>query len=267
MPTSPRIVLSLVAASIPTLLLGCMDPYYTRQSQLRTQQIYQQARSLAHERDQLATQRAQLAQQQQALEQQLNVANRRVSNLQSANSQMEQRLAGYFNNIGKNNPLPKSATRRFEELAKKYPNFEFDPTTGVSKFHSDLLFDSGSATVKSNAQGLLREFVSIMNDPEAQKLNILVVGHTDDKPIVKSRTRSKHPTNWHLSTNRADSVVMALSKLGLKDSRMGVAGYSKYQPLVPNSNDTNRKKNRRVEIYVLSPDAVIAQWDPGSRFR
>ena len=33
-----------------------------------------------------------------------------------------------------------------------------DPETGVSKFSSDLLFDSGSANVKSNGKQLLKDF-------------------------------------------------------------------------------------------------------------
>ena len=43
---------------------------------------------------------------------------------------------------------------------------------------------------------------------------------------------------------------------------MGAAGYSMFQPVVPNSNDSARQKNRRVEIFVLAPDAVVAGWDP-----
>jgi chemotaxis protein MotB len=79
---------------------------------------------------------------------------------------------------------------------------------------------------------------------------------------VKAGTKSHHPTNWHLSTNRADSVVLELSRCGVKESRMGAAGYSMYQPVVANKDDGSRRQNRRVEIYVLAPDAVVAGWDP-----
>jgi chemotaxis protein MotB len=93
-------------------------------------------------------------------------------------------------------------------------------------------------------------------------LNILVVGHTDDKPIRKRSTANRHPTNWHLSTNRANSVLLALAKSGISEGRMGVAGYSMFQPLAANSDKKSRAMNRRVEIYVLAPDAVVAGWDP-----
>jgi chemotaxis protein MotB len=39
---------------------------------------------------------------------------------------------------------------------------------------------------------------------------------------------------------------------------MGVAGYNKYQPLVPNTNDSSRQQNRRVELFVLAPETAIA---------
>ena len=99
-----------------------------------------------------------------------------------------------------------------------------------------------------------------MNEGSARNLNLLVVGHTDDQPIDKSKVH--HPTNWHLSTDRADAVVLALTKAGIDGRRLGAAGYSKNQPLVPNTDDQARQRNRRVEIYVLAPDAVVAGWDP-----
>ncbi|MEZ6046161.1 MAG: OmpA family protein [Planctomycetaceae bacterium] len=160
------------------------------------------------------------------------------------------------------NPLSDATSRRFQELAEKYKDFEFDPHTGVSKFHSDILFDSGSDRLKKDAMPLLSEFAAIMNDGDARNLNILVVGHTDDKNIVRSATKTHHPTNWHLSTNRANSVVLALSQGGVAETRMGAAGYSKYQPVMDNVDDGTRSKNRRVEIFVLAPDAIVAGWDP-----
>ena len=101
-----------------------------------------------------------------------------------------------------------------------------------------------------------------MNDPDAGRLNILIVGHTDDKPIGKPGTREHHPTNGHLSTNRGHSVRLALQQAGILDARMGVAGYGPHQPLVANRDEDSRQLNRRVEIFVLAPDAVVAGWDP-----
>lgn len=283
MSRPPRRALSYLLALTVCLPAGCsaVPMQALRQSQIRAAQLYQQNRALAAERDQAnlmaqsaAAEKAQLAQQmaqrnsefqQQiaSLQSSLNIANSRIENYNSERSELQQKLVSALNQLkNQPNPLSAEATRRFQELAKKYPDFEFDPQTGVSKFHSDILFDSGSAQLKSQGTPLLREFAEILNHGDAKRLNILVVGHTDDKPIGKPSTRQQHPTNWHLSTDRANSVVLQLAKSGIGEKRMGVAGYSMYQPIVPNTDDKARQKNRRVEIFVLAPDAVVAGWDP-----
>ena len=273
MPTRLRL-LTLIGL-LSCCQLGCNSGpqrYALRQSQLRAYQLHQQSQALAAERDRahqsaqaMAAEKARLEQQQAALQQSLDTANRRLENLNAERSTLQERYVSLLNQA-KNSPSPLSsdATRRFQELAKKYPEFEFDPQTGVSKFHSDILFESGSAELKSTSQPLLRDFSAILNEGEARRLNILVVGHTDDRPIVKAGTRQQHPTNWHLSTNRANSVVLSLSRLGMKENRMGAAGYSMHQPAIANTNDKARQQNRRVEIFVLAPDAIVAGWDAGS---
>lgn len=247
--------------------------YALRQSQLRAAQLYQENQATlaqlgeAQQRAALeATKAQQISNLQSQLAQtseQLNVANQRVANFQSTQSELEARMVHLINQQKSlPSPLSSETSRRFEELAKKYPNFEFDPATGVSKFHSDILFGSGSAQLKRSAEPLLKEFAAIMNEPDARRLNILIVGHTDDVPIGKPGTRQQHPTNGHLSTNRGHSVRMALGLAGLQDGRMGVAGYGPHQPVVANKDDEKRQLNRRVEIFVLAPDAVVAGWDP-----
>jgi chemotaxis protein MotB len=223
-------------------------------------QCQRRAVCLYREHQSMAAQNGTLLSEKSNLENQLSIANSRIDNLRAEREQLQQRYISMLN--GGKNPLSDETSRRFEELAKKYPEFEFDPNTGVSKFNTDILFASGDATIRKEATPLLADFAKIMNEGDARMLNILVVGHTDDKPIVKKATQSQHPTNWHLSTDRADSVVLALSKQGIAEGRMGAAGYSMHQPLVANTNDKTRQRNRRVEIFVLAPDAVVAGWDP-----
>lgn len=226
-------------------------PVY-RQSQLHAMHLYQQNQALAGENSGL---QQQLADSQS----QLGVAQQRLDNLKNGLAQMQQNNLGLIDRLkNSKNPLGRDTTRRLLDLSGKYKNFEFDPETGVSKFHSDILFDVGSDRVKPDGLQLLQEFASIMKQPDASKLKILVVGHTDDHRIAHDSTRRRHPTNWHLSTNRANSVVLLLTRNGIQPSRLGAAGYSRYQPVVANSNDRNRQLNRRVEIYVLAPDSAVA---------
>lgn len=285
MPLPIRIAYYTIAGSLLLASAGCCcfaprcsGPSPLRQCQLRGYELHQQSLALAQQRDaasqmvqtvtvekqQLAHQKQQLAEQNVALQAGLEVSNQRLANMQSEREKLKERYLSLLNKQrDAGSPLADETTRRFEELARKYPEFEFDPVTGVSKFHSDILFESGSDQVKTGATPLLREFAEIMNGGQAQRLNILVVGHTDDKPIKHTRAVVKNPTNWHLSTNRANSVVLTLRKLGLDDDRMGAAGYSKYQPVRSNTNEVARQLNRRVEIFVLAPDALVAGgWDP-----
>lgn len=244
-----------VRQSIPVLLaltltlgIGCnMVPQQTlRQSQVRAVQ--------------LAGQNRQLSQNNMALKSNLDVSNQRLANLNNERTLLQQR---YVNLLKQQSPLSPEATRQLEALKKKYPLFQFDPKNGVSRIGVDILFNSGSDVVnKKTAPEILGEFARIMNQGDAKHLNILVVGHTDDRRIARDNTRSKHATNWHLSTNRANAVLTSLQKLGVESSRLGVAGYGPNQPLVPNSDDTARQKNRRVEIFVLHSDAVVARWSP-----
>ena len=158
-----------------------------------------------------------------------------------------------------NNPLPSETSNRLADLARRYPeSFEFDPATGISKLNSDILFSTGKDELRTEVRSLLGEFANIVNDREVYDYNIMIVGHTDDRPIARTSTRDKHPTNWHLSAHRAISVQDFLQDSGVRASRMGVAGYGEHQPVESNSTNGSRQRNRRVEIYVLAPDAAVA---------
>lgn len=274
MPKPGRLVLFGLLSSLPLSQTACdsVPRQALAQSQISAYRLAQQNQMLALERDAFSGSMQQMMAENQGLKHQvakinsdLRLANERLGNLAHERGELQNRYVTLLKQVtDMPNPLSEEARRRFEELQKKYPNFEFDPMTGVSKFTGDILFDSGSAQLKGSAIPLLKEFAAIMNAGDAKQLNVLVVGHTDDQDIVKPGTAQQHPTNWHLSTNRANAVTTALARNGLREERLGVSGYSKYQPVVANSDDKNRQKNRRVEIFVLAPDAVVAGWEkPG----
>lgn len=191
-----------------------------------------------------------------------NMLRQELANLKGERSDLMKRYDSLVNSTKNgSSPLSEDATNQLTDLASRYPSFEFDPKTGVSKFGSDVLFNTGSSDIRPEAKPLLKEFATIMNSGTSQELNILVVGHTDDRPVVKAVTRQKHTDNWGLSTNRANEVVRTLVADGVKSPRCGSAGYGPYQPLAPNTSAETRQKNRRVEIFVLAPNASVAGWD------
>ncbi len=158
---------------------------------------------------------------------------------------------------------------RLAELAGRYPDLlQVDARSGASKLDTDILFASGEAELKPDAQRLLTEFAAIFQSPETRDLKIMIVGHTDDRKIAGRNVRDRYPNNWHLSTARALAVADHLRKAGIPEERMGVAGFGQHQPLLPNATAADRQRNRRVEIFVMGPETPIVGWtqSPGGVF-
>jgi chemotaxis protein MotB len=152
------------------------------------------------------------------------------------------------------------AAKQLLELSRRHPSLRFDPATGVSKLDTDILFDSGQTDLKPGAQELLRDLVRALKSPEASELKVMVVGHTDDRLMAKKPAREQFPNNFHLSAARALAVADALRGVGLPEQRLAVAGMSAHEPIVSNASQTQRQKNRRVEIFVVAPDVPVVGW-------
>lgn len=155
--------------------------------------------------------------------------------------------------------LPEKLHNALQQFASEHPtSVVYDASRATVKWKSDLLFALGSDTVKETSQESLRRFTDILKSTAANSFEAIVVGHTDNRPISKSATRAKHPTNWHLSAHRAISVGTILKNNGLAPERIGVMGFGAYRPIADNSTTAGASQNRRVEIYIL-PTGTIAQ--------
>jgi chemotaxis protein MotB len=107
-----------------------------------------------------------------------------------------------------------------------------------------VLFDSGSAVVKSGGRPTLAQIGRIIDQEAAHPVQ--VVGHTDDRPIATSQ----YPSNWQLSGARAAAVVQQLGGAGVSGKRMSLAGYAAQHPIAGNATPAGRAQNRRVEIIL-----------------
>lgn len=146
--------------------------------------------------------------------------------------------------------LPAELSTMLEDFAAKEDMVTYDPSTGIVKFKSDLLFKSGSDAVLPAATVAIKSLCTILNTKEAAELDIIIAGHTDDQPIRFAR--ANHPTNWHLSVHRAISVLNIMSSSKVEQKRLSVRGFGDQRPFVP--NDPGKKgnpQNRRVEIYIV----------------
>jgi chemotaxis protein MotB len=256
--------LVLSAALVALVAPGCRAVPYgqMRQAQMQALRLHQQNQALAQQVTQLASENQQLQVAASQASGGLDIANQRLLNLTNERGQLHEKYRALMAGYPTGGPmLPGSAIDRLRALTQKYPDFEFDPVTGLCKFNNDLLFASGSDALRPESQGLLREFTQAVNDSTARSLKVLVVGHTDSQRIAKETTKVRHPTNWDLSAHRATAVVKQLAANGVAEDRLGIAGYSLYQPKSTNATDGGRQLNRRVEIYVLSQDAALAAAD------
>ena len=74
-------------------------------------------------------------------------------------------------------------------------------------------------------------------------------GHTDSDPIRKSGWKD----NRELSAQRALAVVRQLQTAGISGGQLVACGWGEHRPLVENSTNTAKAKNRRVEIFAVDP--------------
>jgi chemotaxis protein MotB len=117
---------------------------------------------------------------------------------------------------------------------------------------AQVLFDSGSATLKSYTLSILKEIAQ-----ELGKLpnRVVIGGHTD-----AAQYANKAYTNWELSSERANAArrVMESAAGGLRPGQVRrVTGYADTLPL--EGKDPKDPQNRRISIIVVSAASEAAE--------
>jgi outer membrane protein OmpA-like peptidoglycan-associated protein len=115
-----------------------------------------------------------------------------------------------------------------------------DSARGLIVNMSDVLFDTGSYTLKSGAREKLAKISGIVLAHPG--LNLQIEGHTDSV--------GSDEMNQQLSERRADSVRDFLAEQGVAGSAISAKGFGKTQPVASNDTADGRQRNRRVELVV-----------------
>ena len=120
-------------------------------------------------------------------------------------------------------------------------------------FETELLFDSASAELQIVGKEKLSEIGLTLKETTNEIPNnidwiIMVEGHTDKRPISTTR----YPSNWELSTARANSVLKLLLELGFSPNRLAAAGYGEFFPISDGETETDYQQNRRIELKLTS---------------
>ena len=120
-------------------------------------------------------------------------------------------------------------------------------------FESELLFDSASADLQLSGKEKLSEIGLTLKEttndiPSDIDWIIMVEGHTDKKPIQTIR----YPSNWELSSARANTVLKLLLDLGFPPNRLASAGYGEFFPISDGETESDLQQNRRIELKLTS---------------
>jgi chemotaxis protein MotB len=113
----------------------------------------------------------------------------------------------------------------------------------VTVLTDKLLFVSGQDSLRPAGEPLLNEIATLI-DLDTAKHPVNVEGYTDDVPIHTAL----FPSNWELSTGRADSVLEYLLTRAVASDRLSASGYADHFPVASNATTAGRARNRRVEI-------------------
>jgi len=110
----------------------------------------------------------------------------------------------------------------------------------VLTLRNDLLFDSGSATLKPGAQRVADNLAQLMRRQPDR--DIAIEGFTDSAGSIEA--------NRKLSAGRAAAMKGALVARGIDPGRIDSRGYGPAFPVASNDTSTGRQLNRRVEIVI-----------------
>jgi len=201
------------------------------QDAVRQKQEAEQARAAAQQQQQVAQaaaeqaarDRAAAVSQQRAAEAETEKAKQAAAQAEAEKAQLRAQLLSQLNSI--------LQTR--------------DSARGLIVNMSDVLFDTGSYTLKPGAREKLAKISGIVLAHPG--LNLQIEGHTDSV--------GSDEFNQQLSERRADSVRDFLAEQGVPGSAISARGFGKTQPVAGNDTAEGRQRNRRVEL-VVNGDAI-----------
>lgn len=127
------------------------------------------------------------------------------------------------------------------ELRQQQVNVErLDNDVLLVRLNDDASFDFDSAELKASFRPTLDKIASETSSYDKTVLHI--VGYTD--------STGSDSYNRNLSQRRADTVALYLRDDGLNPRRLRTEGRGESEPRRPNTTESNRAVNRRVEIHI-----------------
>lgn len=104
-----------------------------------------------------------------------------------------------------------------------------------------LEFQSGSSELTSGSLGTVQTLAAVIK--AYRTLQVRLDGHTDN---VGDPDKNKQ-----LSTQRAESVMNALTEAGADPKKLSARGFGEERPIAENTSKKGQRANRRVEVIIL----------------
>jgi flagellar motor protein MotB len=134
-----------------------------------------------------------------------------------------------------------------QALADPLSNGRITLRDGKIGISGSVLFSTNSAELQKEGRDLLQTLVAPLQVYLDERDEMLMVsGFTDNRPIQKGNLHFRD--NWQLSSERALTVTRSLIEEGMPAALVFAAAFGAQQPVVENTDNASRAKNRRVEM-------------------
>ena len=108
-----------------------------------------------------------------------------------------------------------------------------DPMGLHLRFSSQVLFDLGSARIKTSMVPVLDHIATAIHESDYLQYTVKVEGHTDNIPIKSPLYES----NWELSAHRATNVVKILINSGIHPKKLRAIAMADSHPCLLYTSD------------------------------
>ena len=120
-----------------------------------------------------------------------------------------------------------------------------DEGTITLRLPANVLFERHSADLSPESVRVLKLMQEIFVRRLEQTVDIR--GYTDDVPPPGG---VRYKDNWELSALRAVNVLRYMLSQGIDPSRLTATGFGPLEPIMMNTTEENRARNRRVEFVL-----------------
>jgi len=125
-----------------------------------------------------------------------------------------------------------------------------DETGVLLRVNNNIMFRAGSAQLTPEAKRVLDGVLDVL---KKYNMHLLVRGHAAEQ----ESTGGAFESAWELSGARASAAArFVLSSGDILPTRVRAISYGATRPLRPDTTETNRLSNGRVEFYFHRPDAL-----------